>query len=185
MESRVERYTIGRARRCDVAALPSIELSAARLLSGHAPDDVLNETTPLRELEHARREGLLWVARLGASPVGFAHVVIHPDNVVHLQELDVLPEHGRRGIGRRLVRVVCRWARSRGMRAVTLTTFRHLRWNMPFYLTLGFEEIPARALRSALRRIQRDETRRGLEPSKRVAMQRILTPSRSRLRRCD
>jgi GNAT superfamily N-acetyltransferase len=173
-DTHLPRYTIGRARRRDLAALPSIERAAARLLSGHAPQSVLAETTSAPELEHAWRQGLLWVARHGDFTVGFAHVVVHPHGVAHLQELDVLPAHGRRGLGRRLVVAVCRWARARRMNAVTLTTFRELPWNMPFYATLGFEEVPSSALSRTLRRILRDESRRGLVRAQRAAMRRIV-----------
>jgi hypothetical protein len=43
---------------------------------------------------------------------------------------------------------------------------------MPFYARLGFEEIPRSELGAALRSIVRDETRRGLDPARRVAMRR-------------
>jgi hypothetical protein len=65
---------------------------------------------------------------------------------------------------------VCRWAEERGYLAVTLTTFRDVPWNMPFYARLGFEEIPAATLTPALRSVLEDEARRGLDPARRVAM---------------
>jgi hypothetical protein len=54
-------YTIALARSKDLAQLPVIELAAARLLRGHAPESVLNETTGYDELEKALRDGHLWV----------------------------------------------------------------------------------------------------------------------------
>lgn len=49
------------------------------------------------------------------------------------------PEHGRRGIGGALVGSVCDWARASGIASVTLTTYREIPWNEPFYRRLGFE----------------------------------------------
>jgi hypothetical protein len=61
------QYVITRARSQDLEQLPHIELAAARLLSGHAPESVLNETTSQDELQLALREGHLWVATRGVA----------------------------------------------------------------------------------------------------------------------
>jgi ribosomal protein S18 acetylase RimI-like enzyme len=107
--------------------------------------------------------------------VGFAHVELIEPDAAHLEELDVHPDHGRRGLGTRLVREVCAWAAARGHHAVTLTTFRDVPWNMPFYERLGFEEIPMSELTPGLRAVVDDETRRGLDPVRRVAMRWLRT----------
>jgi len=166
-------YTIVAARPPDVRLLPAIELAAARLLAGHAPDAVLNETTSEGTFERAQRDGHLWVALADDVPVGFAHVeVIEPD-VAHLEEVDVHPEYARRGLGTRLVMQVCAWATAAGYQSVSLTTFRDVAWNMPFYARLGFEGVPAEQLSPVLRALVEDERRRGLEPSRRVVMRRL------------
>jgi GNAT superfamily N-acetyltransferase len=90
----------------------------------------------------------------------------------HLQEMDVDPRHGRRGIGTALLRAACDWARGAGHGEVTLTTFRDVPWNMPFYAKAGFEELPAGDMCPALRAVVAAETRRGLDPGRRVAMRR-------------
>ena len=165
-------YRIVLARPEDVPLLPAIELAAARLLSGHAPESVLTETTSHADLQQAQRAGHLWVALADNRPVGFAHVEVLVPGVAHLEEVDVHPEHGRRGLGGRLVKAVCEWARTAGYRSVTLTTFRDVPFNMPFYVRLGFEVIPLGEIGTALRAIIDDETRRGLDPTRRVAMRR-------------
>jgi putative acetyltransferase len=165
-------YSIVRARPADVPLLPAIELAAAWLLAAHAPASVLAEQTDEDVLRRAQREGRLWVALAHDRPVGFAHVEQLEPDVAHLEELDVHPSHGRRGLGRRLVSAVCRWAAEERYRSVTLTTFRDVPWNMPFYARLGFEELPPDAQSAALRAIVADEARRGLDPAKRVVMRR-------------
>jgi hypothetical protein len=68
-------YSIARARPHDVPQLAAIELAAAELLRGHAPDSIVQETTDDDEFRAAQTAGRLWVA------------------------LDVDPRHGRRGLG--------------------------------------------------------------------------------------
>ena len=165
-------YTIAAARPKDLAALAAIELAAARLLVGHAPESVLNETTSDEALNTALRQGHLWVALADDVPVGFALVEVIEPSVAHLEEIDVHPQHGRRGLGTKLVGAVCAWAIAAGYHSVTLTTLRDVPWNMPFYARLGFEVIPSEALSPALRSVVQDETRRGLDPTRRVAMRR-------------
>ena len=170
--ARIGHYSIVRARAEDVSEIPNIELAAARLLCGHAPESVLSETTGDAVLHEAVRQGHLWVALAGDAPVGFAHVEVIDARTAHLEEIDVLPAHGCRGLGTRLVEEVCHWAASAGYDSVTLTTFRDVPWNMPFYERLGFRVVPGAELSAALRAIVEDETRRGLDPSRRVAMER-------------
>lgn len=169
-------YRIAAARPTDLPLLPAIELAAATLLAGHAPASVLAETTTQAALEDAQQRGHLWVALADGVPAGFAHVEVLEPGIAHLEEIDVHPEHGRRGLGRRLVLAVCRWAANNGYSWVTLTTFRDVPWNMSFYARLGFEEIPPEELTPALRSVVDDETRRGLDPSRRVAMRRRCAP---------
>ncbi|MBW8868367.1 MAG: GNAT family N-acetyltransferase, partial [Acidobacteria bacterium] len=122
--ARIGDYSIVPARAEDVGEIPQIELAAARLLCGHAPESVLSETTNDDVLREAVREGHLWVARAGNTPVGFAHAEIIDARTAYLAEVDVRPAHGRRGLGTRLIETVCDWAASPGYESVMLTTFR-------------------------------------------------------------
>ena len=71
---------------------------------------------------------------------------------------------------------ICAWAADAGYRAVTLTTFRDVPFNGPFYTRLGFEEVPADQLSPSLRTVLDHEAQRGLDPARRVAMRRWLPP---------
>jgi GNAT superfamily N-acetyltransferase len=163
-------YVIALATLEHLDALPQIELEAAALLRGHAPASVLEETTPLHEFALAQREGRLWVALDGATPVGFAHVVMLTDGHPHLEELDVAPNHGRRGLGTALLCEVLAWVASVGHEELTLTTFRDVPWNMPFYARHGFVETVIDNLRPELDAIVRNEANRGLDRGRRVVM---------------
>ena len=163
-------YSIRPAQAVDVPALPAIELAAAQLLRGHAPESVLAETTAVHRFADAARNGRLWVAANGSVPVGFALVAMLADDLPHLEELDVHPSHGRLGLGTALVRTVCEWATVSRYHMLTLTTFRAVPWNLPFYTRLGFEEIPPDMLRPELAAVVAEEAHRGLDPTARAVM---------------
>ena len=184
MASRVDtatpRYTSALARPQDLDTLPSIELAALTLFDGHGLDDIPALVTGEAELRKAQEMGHLWVALANDVAVGFAQIKVIEANTVHLDELDVHPEHGRRGLGRMLVMAVCDWAEAKGYEAITLTTFREIPWNMPFYASLGFMVVPREALTLALASIVHEEGRRGLDPALRVVMRRALDARLSR-----
>jgi GNAT superfamily N-acetyltransferase len=163
-------YSIRPAQADDVPALSGIELAAAQLLRGHAPESVLTETTDVGRFAEAARNGRLWVAANGSAPVGFALVEMLADDLPHLEELDVAPSHGRRGLGTALVQAVCEWATASRYGMLTLTTFRAVTWNLPFYARLGFEELPREILRPELAAVVAEEAHRGLDPTTRAVM---------------
>jgi GNAT superfamily N-acetyltransferase len=75
----------------------------------------------------------------GEPPVGLCRI----DEVgggAHLEQLSVRPDHGRRGLGRALLRAACTWAASQGYGELTLATYRDVPWNGPFYASEGFVE---------------------------------------------
>jgi GNAT superfamily N-acetyltransferase len=163
-------YSICSGRPEHIPALPTIELAAAQLLSGYAPESVLAETTDERTFADAARDGRLWVASAGNTPVGFALVKMLADDLPHLEEIDVDPAHGRRGLGTALVKAVSEWATDSGYVLLTLTTFRAVPWNLPFYARMGFVEIPRETLRPELAAVVAEEAHRGLDPHTRMVM---------------
>ncbi len=125
----------------DAARLPRIERSAGRAFLGTAQAAVAaGPVSPARWYGPFIARGLVWVAELAGPPAGFA--AAEPfDDALHLWELAVRrPDQGR-GLGRALVAAVTAEARGRRLPAVTLTTFRHIPWNGPFYARLGFVEL--------------------------------------------
>jgi len=148
-----------------------IEPAATSLFApGQLPESVRTDVTPTRDLQAALDAGLLWIARgADGEVVGFALVDLLAGGP-HLEEIDVHPSHGRRGVGRALVEAVLRWAGAEGHHAVTLTTFRDVRWNAPFYERLGFRALAPSELTAELAAIVEDETGRGLALDRRVVM---------------
>lgn len=112
----------------------------------------------------------VWVAVEGdAKLVGFAFAE-YVDHTPHLKEIDVLIDYGRRGIGAQLIGAVCTWAHRQGFLTLTLTTFRDVKWNGPYYKKIGFVEIKPEMLGDELRQILKTENETALPGWKRVAM---------------
>ena len=76
----------------------------------------------------------------GDPAVGFVSLRI-VDDEAHVEQLSVVPDHGGRGIGRDLLNEAIRGARNQELAGVTLTTFRDVPWNAPFYRRVGFVEV--------------------------------------------
>ncbi|MGK5445208.1 GNAT family N-acetyltransferase [Micromonospora sp. URMC 105] len=125
-------------------------------------------------LDEGRRAGRVWVAAdADDRPIAFAvaHLV---DDCAHVQQLSVHPAHARRGVGRRLLDHVAGWAAERGLPALTLTTFRSVPWNAPYYARCGFVALSPAQLGPGLTEVLTAEAALGLDPADRVAMRRPL-----------
>lgn len=114
-------------------------------------------------------ESIVLVAVDNVRIVGFS-VGIVVDGQSYLREVSVRRSYAKQGIGKRLVQGVMQWAVAHGFHTMTLTTFRDLPFNGPFYNNLGFQEfIPDNAW-PELCQIREKEKRGGLEVSPRIAM---------------
>jgi GNAT superfamily N-acetyltransferase len=171
-----DEYVITRAAPEHLAALADIELRAATRFRGwHVPPDVFSEATPLAALESALDSGDLWVALAPTGEcVGSARVERSGERL-HLEQLDVLPEHGGRGLGRALVGAIERWASENGVAELTVTTYRDVPWNAPYYRRLGFTIIESRELDAHLLARRAVEIERGMDSMPRVAMRKRLS----------
>ena len=137
-------------------------------------DESLDVGFPTAELDRLIRAGQVWVACDEADQaVGMVIASVRED-AVYVEEMDVLAEHGRRGLGGRLLETVCTWATEHGYAAVTLSTFRDVPWNGPFYRRHGFADLPPAAWTPGMRAIHEQEGRHGLRTDVRVFMQRDL-----------
>ncbi len=93
---------------------------------------------------------------------------------LHMVECSVHPLHQRNGIGAGLIRACLIDARNSGFDAVTLTTFRDVPWNAPFYTKLGFVEAADETAHPRLAATLAKEARQGLPRESRCAMIRFL-----------
>jgi len=167
-------YTIRLARRGDLHLLPRIERVACNRFAEFGLGKVmLGAMMSIEQLEERQAAGRLWVAANSEGrPVGFAASSLL-DGLGHLDELDVVPAHGRRGLGKRLLDRVCVWAWRNACRGVTLSTTRDIPFNEPFYRRCGFESLAESDLSPGLLRLREAERRAGLPMDRRVIMRRM------------
>jgi predicted N-acetyltransferase YhbS len=164
-------YNIRSARAEDLTLLASIEQSAAVLFQNTPYSFLVSaEPLPLEFVKQRFQAEQVWVAVDQAETViGYA-IANKVDDTLYLQQIDVEPSHGRRGIGSELVRTVCAWAKRHGYQVVSLSTFREVPWNAPFYAKLGFRMLDESELSPGFQQIRLQEAKAGLPLSARVIM---------------
>ncbi len=169
-----ETYQIRLARENELYQLNTIEEAASKLFENTKfALEVDQDSLSIDLLREQQAKDLVWVAVDDRdNPVGFAVVIVMGD-LIHLHELSVDPEHGRKGLGTRLIETIIQFAKSSGFTGVTLSTFRDIPWNAPFYKKLGFREMKEEEIGINLQNIKTEEAQKGLPISERILM--ILT----------
>jgi GNAT superfamily N-acetyltransferase len=106
------------------------------------------------------------------APSGIAGFVLmgEVDGNGHIFQVSVRAGLQRRGVGRLLIASGETWARQQGHRAVTLTTFRDVPWNVPAYVRLGYAFMDEGARGPMMSDILENERALGLFRQVRVAM---------------
>lgn len=166
-------YTIEQATADHAPLLAAIEIAAVGIFPpGSIPEYIRSDATPVDALREAVQEGLLWVALAGdGKPVGYALVQLIEDAAL-LAQMDVHPDHMRKGIGSALVMRVVEHLRLLKKPALYLTTFASVPWNAPLYARLGFIAMDNADPPPFLKDILEEERRRGL--TDRTAMRLVV-----------
>ncbi|ELQ6022520.1 GNAT family N-acetyltransferase [Cronobacter turicensis] len=156
----------------DIASLQAIERSA----------DSAFETIPT----------LAWVASDGVQPEdlhhrlceqGYSAVVVNEDDIpvgfingeytadaLHILGVAVMRDCQGMGLGKMLMAGAIHHAREKQLAALTLTTFRNVPWNQPFYARLGFHVISDAEMPERLARLLDEEAAHGFSRAGRCAM---------------
>lgn len=161
------------AEPADLAYLPAIDVAAGAVFRDVGMEDVADdEPPPLALFEKHLAEGHVWVwGKRKQPPAAFCLVEV-VDGTAHIGQISVHPDHARRGIGAALIDHLDEWARDRGLPELTLTTFRDVPWNAPYYARLGFTAVADADLGPGLAAIRAAEADRGLDRWPRVVMTR-------------
>ena len=155
----------------DTERFPAVERDSGErfrelpALAWIADDDVMSAEAHRSHLE----TGVVLSAFVDDTLVGFL-TAARVDDGFHLWQMAVALAHQRRGIGTRLIEALQREAVSRGVGAVTLTTFRDVSWNAPFYASLAFEMVGNAELNGFLRDVLAREAAHGIPVELRCAM---------------
>ena len=168
--------TVRLARPEEPELLPDIEDAAGALFAEAGMTEISGNSAMSADTHRqALGRGELWVAVDAEDhPVGFVHVE-QRDGCAFIKELSVHPSHGRRGLGRELIETVATWAKAKGLPAVTLTTFRDVAWNGPFYRRVGFRDLRDDEITPMLQAVRDNERQAGIDRAgARVCMRREL-----------
>jgi len=175
--ARMGRDVVRAMRMSDAAVASGISAEAgARFAACDEPrvaacaDDV---PFAVDELHGYITAGHAWVAAEDDELVGFVIVDIL-DGVPHIEEIDVALDRGERGHGTRLLDAVIDWARANNAPAITLTTFRDVPWNGPWYARHGFRVLAEHEITPELGARRRREEAEGLPAELRVTMRLAL-----------
>jgi ribosomal protein S18 acetylase RimI-like enzyme len=135
---------IRRGRRDELEALRQIERTAGRAFATIGmPEIAAHEPPSVAELEAFVSDGLAWVA-VDSSDHPVAYLVSTVvDGCAHIEQVSVAPEYARLGLGARLIDRLEVDAAAKHQPALTLTTFRDVPWNAPYYARLGFVVLEA------------------------------------------
>lgn len=166
-------FMIRPAREDELRELGVIEQEADALFAEIGMNDMAAADS--ESLLPAQRAGRLLVAVTHADElVGFVRLEI-VDSTPHVEQVSVLPGYAGRGLGARLLDAAEEWARKRGYRRMTLTTYRDVPWNGPWYRRMGWEVVEEDRLTPGPRALRKHEGVAGLDVRPRQAMEKHLS----------
>lgn len=152
--------------------LPDIEISAGKAFQSIPGLEWISSDEVWSAAEHLdwMARGRTWVAESDQGPlVGFLIAEVFGD-ALHIWEISVHSDVQGQGIGRQLIDVAQRHGQETGLSALTLTTFREVQFNEPFYARLGFHTLETDQMPDRLARILDKEVEEGLPRARRCAM---------------
>lgn len=168
-------YRIRLARPNDVEILRTIERAAGQMfIAVGYPDVARHEPTPADDLHDAIGDGALFVAVDGQdAPAGFL-LCMALDGALYIREIAVHPDHAGHRLTVPLMAAAEDLARSLDLPRLTLTTFRTVPWNAPYYARLGFVAMTEDEIGPGLLVVIARHKAAGLDIANRVAMRREL-----------
>lgn len=156
----------------DIPELIQIEQSANQAFAQIAQLKWLAESTVMSSDQHVDliQNHYAFTAVNGQNQaIGFLYAE-KQDHDLYIIELDVSREYQQQGVGRQLMIYLINFAKQQGFQAITLTTFKDVAWNKPFYEKLGFQQLTQQALKSYLKQKIEHEVKQGFIHESRCAM---------------
>ncbi|WP_058234461.1 GNAT family N-acetyltransferase [Devriesea agamarum] len=156
----------------DIPDIRALEVAAGQRFRQVGLERVADDDPPEVEvLACLIAHGQLWVAQScnGFRIDGWA-CGEDIDGHGHVEQVSVHPDAAGKGLGRRLVSAVESWARAQGSHWITLTTYRDIPWNGPWYERLGYRLFPEAQWGPHLKAVREQEIAHGLDLAPRIAM---------------
>jgi GNAT superfamily N-acetyltransferase len=159
------------ARDDELPAISALEKSGEKLFRMAGMDRVADAPAPdPRSYQAALGAGRLLVAADPQDrPLGFIRLEML-DGDPHVEQVSVHPDYAGHGIGASLLAAAEQLARERGHRRLTMTTFRDVPWNGPYYQRLGWSVLPEADLPPELAAARQQERDLGFDHWPRQAM---------------
>ncbi len=159
----------------DIPALPVIERAAGQRFQ-QAPGLQWIAQGPVISADchqHYAQQKMSWVVEHNDQPCGFL-LAQAQSSTLFIVEISVHQACQGLGLGRQLISYVAAQAKAQGFTSLTLTTFRDVPWNAPWYARMGVEILPEDPLSTALRQKLMQEVAHGMAYESRCAMRLML-----------
>jgi len=169
-------YAIMRGGPQHVRAIPVIERAAGERFTEIGMADVADgEVTPVPIVEERAEHGRLYVALARDEAVAGFLIWSPKDDLAFIEEVSVHPAHAGHRLAARLIDRLAADARG-AHSALSLTTFRDVPWNAPYYAKLGFVELARESVGPDHEESWRHQAQNGLDMSRRLFMTRPINP---------
>ena len=157
------------ARPDEIETIRALERASAQRFVGLMDALAADEPSPPAVLAARIADGGLIVAVEDGTVAGFV-MFRRVETYAYVEQIDVLPAFEGRRIGAALLDAAAERARAAGLAGLSLSTFRAVPWNAPYYRRLGFVEVEA--LTPGMLAIRAEHRARGLDEDARVFMVR-------------
>lgn len=162
--------TIRPLREDDAASARDVERDAGRLFLAVGMPEIAYDDPPGEDtLAAFAAAGRAWACEVDGELAAYLLLDV-VDGAAHVEQVSVRAAYARRRLGLALLETAADWARQHGMSRMTLTTFRDVPWNAPYYAALGFRELPEDEYGPELRALVAREVAHGLWRWPRLAM---------------
>jgi GNAT superfamily N-acetyltransferase len=164
-------YNIVDASINDLTFLSDIEYNSDQLFKDYGLDAIIyTPKNPLSYWLDLYRTSIIRIAKnVDGTVLGF-YMLAEIDRQSYLKQISVDPQYGSKGIGTKLLLNALHTAKSQGHNYVTLTTYRDINFNAPFYRKNGFEEFTPDDTWPELSKLRAEEKSSDLEKLPRCAM---------------
>jgi ribosomal protein S18 acetylase RimI-like enzyme len=131
------------------------------------------DPTDAEHLIQRATDGGFLVAVEADRPVAYV-IFREVEGCGYIEQIDVDPDYAGRRLGAALLDAVADIGRRRGWPALTLSTYRDIPWNAPWYRRLGFVDWEGDALDEGHRAIRERHIANGLAEDRRTFMRRSI-----------
>lgn len=165
---------IREATNADIDWMRKIETAAGQLFLKTEMPQIAHDAPPERRVYRtAITKQRAWLALYQGWPAGYL-IAKDLDGDLYLDQLSVDPDFSGKGIGAELIDHAEEIARRNALARLTMFTFRDVPWNAPYYLRLGFEQLPIEQFGPQLQRVLQAELAVDLHRWPRVCLYRTV-----------